>query len=164
MRNVKARSAAAVLLAMVCIPAQPVLACGDASDFLSLYFQSRNIDDYGKRVDCKIFALSRLMCSKDTGKVDARELRAVVRDANGSMAGFGRRDDPKKLSDIRCAADLVSKKFGIGKVNPHYSTRHEQMMVGILSSGKRQIEMHCGETGISAIEPTNPVYACLNRE
>jgi len=156
-------SRATLVMILFCTSIQASHACGNLSDFTSLIFQAGKIKSYEKRVDCKIYAQSRLSCFD---RVDARDRQSVhyaLKHAKGPNAKFGTPEDPEKQSEIGCAADVVAKKFGIEIGHPNYATGPEQMTVGLLSSGSKQIDLYCGKDGVSPIDKSSAVHACLKK-
>ncbi len=149
---------------LFCTPIQASHACGNLSNFTSLFFQAGKIESYEKRVDCKIHALSRLSCFDQIDARDRQGVRLALKHAKGPIAKFGTPEDPKKQSEIGCAADVVAKKFGIEIGDPSFATGSEQMMAGLLSSGSKQIDLYCGKEGVSPIDKSSAVHACLKRE
>lgn len=144
-------------------PIKAAHACGTLSDFTSLFFQAGKIESYGKKVDCKIYALSRLSCFDQVVARDRQSIRLALKHAKGPNAKYGTPEDPEKQSEIGCSADVVAKKFGIEIGNPNYATGPEQMMAGLLSSGSKQIDLYCGKEGVSPIDKSSPVHACLKK-
>lgn len=157
-------SRATFAMLLLCTPIQASYACGKLSDFTSLFFQASKIEGYGKKVDCKIYALSRLSCFDHVDAGDRQSVRLALKHAKGLIAKFGTPEDPKKQSEIGCAADVVAKKFGIEIGDPSYATGPEKMMAGLLSSGTKRIDLHCGKEGVSPIDKSSAVHACLKKK
>lgn len=157
-------SRATFLLTLFCASVQTSHACGNLNDFAKLYFQADKLKNHDKKIDCKFYALSRLTCFNNASDSDKRSALTVITDVGGLVSSFGTTADPKRLSKLQCAADMIEKNIGLTKSHSFHSSIGYRLTQTILSEGSSQLDTYCGEKGVSAISKNNAVHACMKTE